>query len=157
MAMVTKGDKKILAAFERALVDHLQMGKVADVAVSDASNSFAGLREDITRLVYRSKAGRGIVRKHVPFTTYEVQNLDVWGNRQDGWEINQAFTAGTTELPWNFDAADVCSALKKSGHLNDSVRSRQIELDDPSSMGTDVTVLEKKSGKPVYTLVVRER
>jgi len=31
-------------------------------------------------------------------TTWELRTYDVWGNAEDGWDVNQAFNAGSIDL-----------------------------------------------------------
>lgn len=55
---------------------------------------------------------------------WNIHTLDVWGNKKDGFEINDVFTTGATLLLSDDDVTDtaVIKALKKEQWLRPRLR-----------------------------------
>jgi len=107
-------------------------------------------RREINDVLYRTKDAAVIVGRHVKPEVWEVKSLDVWGNEEDGYEVNQEFKAGKIEIPAMLDDADLVKLLKKEGFLKETVRANQIEVES-SGLGF-IEIKEKKTGEPVYFL-----
>jgi hypothetical protein len=59
---------------------------------------------------------------------YRIISLDVWGNAEDGWEVNAAYnTSHIVEIADESDAASVVDALIDYGYLSEKTRSAGIE------------------------------
>jgi hypothetical protein len=70
---------------------------------------------------------------------YKLINYDVWGNKNDGWEVNDAhFTGIEIELSENFTDKELKTALYKSGFATQGILMAKISCD----------------GEPDYTLYV---
>lgn len=84
---------------------------------------------------------------------WDVISLDVWGNAQDGFEINDMRRAGTVMLPKDATKAQIVRAMKRENWLKSSVRSARIEVDD---FGDDeygqIALEDSKTGEPIYHL-----
>ena len=87
-----------------------------------------------------------------------IKSLDVWGNSDDGYEINDMHTAGTVDgwdidYIWSkqdneqeFDAA-LISTLCAYGYLK--IRARDhVHCEELSE--TSLTIVDSKSGEPLY-------
>ena len=88
----------------------------------------------------------------------KVIDLDVWGNQEEGFEINNFFNIGEIEFPKKSDPHSISKSLLKTklvsgGFLKPEAR-RKIDLDDCSSMDFFYQVTEKKTGKPLYNIEV---
>lgn len=74
--------------------------------------------------------GRGRI-----FETYTVWSLDAWGNRRDGFEVNDRSRRGTVLLPQGFSDKQLLKTLKSKGWLNKRSQFRSFDID-----GDDMTV-----------------
>lgn len=70
--------------------------------------------------------------------TYTVYSLDVWGNAEDGYEVNDSFKVGT-----------ILSALKSVGIIANHIKLFDIVIDGDDFM---ITIDDAKDGRPVFTL-----
>ncbi len=107
-------------------------------------------RHEINDVLFRTKDAAVIVGRHVKPETWEVKSLDVWGNSEDGYEVNQEFNAGKIEIPAMLDDAGLVKLLKKEGFLKETVRANQVEVEDNGA--GFIEIREKKTGEPVYFL-----
>lgn len=84
---------------------------------------------------------------------YEVRTLDVWGNPEYGFEVNDTRAVGFVELrtdgPAPTDEALIV-ALIDARHL-DSVARKLAEVEDLGD-GELLTIVEKDDGRPVLGL-----
>ena len=61
---------------------------------------------------------------------YEVINYDVWGNKRDGFEVNDAHYTGLDVFIHEYDRdKDIIRALKEAGFLNKACRYSSFEVD----------------------------
>lgn len=75
------------------------------------------------------------------FETYELVSYDVWGNAEDGWEVNQSFRTGTTiRVP---KGASDKKFLSVAG-----IDGRSYEVDNAISDEQTVYVTRKRDGMP---------
>ena len=108
-------------------------------------------------------------RKHT--FVFDLLSLDVWGNKRDGFEINDVHRSGQTlEVPaeqwefnvetphafksWHIEDADVVRALKDHGYLKKTVRTKRIEIDTGgnSFLETRVSINDAKTGEPLWQI-----
>lgn len=77
---------------------------------------------------------------------YEVRSLDVWGNEEDGFDVNDSWRIGEVEIS---DDADPIEVLFEEGYLSDIGRVRsEVQYDDDGMM----TIACEMTGKPLYLL-----
>lgn len=107
-------------------------------------------RGEINDVLFRTKDAAKIVGIHEKPVKWQVKSLDVWGNEEDGFEVNQEFSAGEIEIPAMTDDAGLLKLMKKEGFIKENIRSNQIEFEDTGS--GFIEVKEKKTGEPVYFL-----
>ena len=50
-------------------------------------------------------------------TTYKVCTLDVWGNSEDGFDVNDQFAAGSIELSAEMSDSEILQKLADEGFL----------------------------------------
>jgi hypothetical protein len=69
---------------------------------------------------------------------------DVWGNKKDGYEVNQAFRSNdVVMIPDGISDKSLTTYLKKQGFFKSSVRSNLVEYD-----GDEYTIYITYKGKP---------
>lgn len=86
---------------------------------------------------------------------WEIINLDVWGNGDDGWEVNQAFhTRKMIELPEEFTDKDVRDALVADGYLKKTCQTRHLEIDGDDMV---IYVNQAKDDRPILQLFREDR
>jgi hypothetical protein len=60
---------------------------------------------------------------------YRVLSLDVWGNEEDGWDLNQSFSTNRLyEIDFE-DDEQILAQLKASGELADWISLDDIDID----------------------------
>lgn len=63
--------------------------------------------------------------------TFTVYTLDVWGNADDGWDVNDRSKAGTIDLDPDAPDAEILRALMDAGFVNgDALKFGTLEGDD---------------------------
>jgi hypothetical protein len=88
--------------------------------------------------------------------TYDVHGLDVWGNPEDGFEVNDVYpSSGTVTLREDMTDAQIVKALRREGFIGPRVRSSRVSIDAPEGVGSTIYVEDAKHGKPVYQLRVK--
>ena len=84
--------------------------------------------------------------------TYHLIDLDVWGNEDDGFEVNNMRTTGCEiELDPDDDAA-ILEALIKRGYLAPNATLDMVEIDGADS--TLLTISDASNGCPLWQLRV---
>lgn len=115
------------------------------------SGAFGGpARKEIHHLIYDTPQGKATIRSHEAGAKWEVKSLDVWGNEEDGFEVNQEFHAGEVEIPAMVDDKELLKIMKKGGFIKDNVRSSQVEFEDTG--GGFIEMKNAKTGEPLYFL-----
>ena len=67
-----------------------------------------------------------------------VNYFDVWGNEEEGWEINNLCNEGDIELPEEHTNADILAALIEIDFLKDTVTEEMIRFDDLFDFGVEL-------------------
>ena len=82
---------------------------------------------------------------------YTLYSYEVWGNRKEGYDINQAFFE-CDDLVITDEATnkDICNYLKDRGYLTTS-DMRKLRIDD---YGSSLEVVERKTDKPLFGLLL---
>ncbi|QIW88614.1 hypothetical protein P59_245 [Bacillus phage P59] len=57
-----------------------------------------------------------------------INYFDVWGNEEDGWEVNNLCKEGELELSDNADDQEVLAALIDFGFIREDVTLEQIDI-----------------------------
>jgi hypothetical protein len=84
-------------------------------------------------------------QKHV--STFEILSLDVWGNEQDGFDVNNIFSTGIKlKLKENCSDKDICKALKTAGYLKKGIRTKSLSID--GDFDYNLYIDEAKNGRP---------
>lgn len=81
-------------------------------------------------------------------TTYQVTTFDVWGNAEEGYEINQEFSAGKIEVDDNASTETIWSVLCNAGIADGDFT--QAEFRDTGI--NDYEILERATGLPTFGL-----
>ena len=81
---------------------------------------------------------------------YRVLALDVWGNEDDGWEVNQWFyTDNFIHLNENWDIEELLKELKGECLLREFVTVEYLEVEE---RGERIFIESKVTGEPLYWL-----
>lgn len=87
---------------------------------------------------------------------YDVHGLDVWGNAEDGYDVNDVYPSrGSVTLRDGMTDAQIVSSLRREGFIGSRVRTKRVRVD--GDMGDALYIEDAKDGKPVYQLRVRGR
>lgn len=78
-----------------------------------------------------------------------INYFDVWGNKRDGWEVNNLCEEGIIELPENFTDKDMIKALKEFGFFKKTVRSNQLDIWNDYHM---IEFSQRKDQQPICRL-----
>lgn len=80
--------------------------------------------------------------------TYKVFTLDVWGNEEDGWDVNDIRDSGrTVDIPDDADTARIGATLFTAGL---TTRPDGCDVDD--SEPSRLVVSQASNGCPVFFL-----
>ena len=61
---------------------------------------------------------------------YQVYSYDVWGNKQDGYEVNDVYpTTFEIEIDDNTTDKQIIKQLKKEGFINKYLRNKSLDVD----------------------------
>jgi hypothetical protein len=82
---------------------------------------------------------------------YRVVSLDVWGNAEDGYEVNDTRTAGYVELANDADDRDVLDVLIDHGYLRAECSPVTVSLEWSDESYCEVD--ERATGYPLYQLI----
>lgn len=86
---------------------------------------------------------------------YRLIDYDVWGNKSEGFWVNQAFFTNTyVDIPEDVSDADIIRILKNEGILKKSVRAASVEI---SGDDLDIYVTHAPTGRPEFELRREER
>lgn len=82
---------------------------------------------------------------------YRLYTYDVWGNRKDGFEVNQVFRTSTViEIPDPIQHKDFVAILRKEGIIKPRVRATSVEIDYACEDVFYVT--DARDGQPAFEL-----
>ena len=80
--------------------------------------------------------------------TYRVHGLDVWGNKNEGFQVNDVYPSqGTIEFPEDASYAEIVRALKREGFLK---RNLSVTID--GERGYTMYVEDARIHRPEYEL-----
>ena len=82
--------------------------------------------------------------------TYRIWSLDVWGNENDGFSVNDRHEVGSVELSDDATCADVVKALIANGLITPQTTAEQVSMDDASDV--DLYLDNATSGEPLFHL-----
>jgi hypothetical protein len=90
------------------------------------------------------------VYRYAPKTVrFAVCTLDVWGNADDGFEVNDSHKAGTVDLPVDAEDEDVWRILCESGFAKGPYERAEFDWADESYC----TISDSEDGRPVFNLI----
>jgi hypothetical protein len=80
---------------------------------------------------------------------WDVYGLDVWGNEEDGFEVNDSWKIGSVRLGEDPTDEEITSALIGNGYLKSRVTADQLDID-----GDDMSlfVSDIDTGEPVFNM-----
>lgn len=147
--------------FLQKLVDKMNDGKNHIEAVNEILNEESPgppfdlkRRQEINNVLFATKDAAKIVQHHEKPKKYDVLTLDVWGNEEDGFEVNNASRAGSITIPAMSNEEDILKLLKNDGYLESSVRPNHISIE--SSDDNFIEINAAKNGEPLLQLSLSE-
>jgi hypothetical protein len=87
--------------------------------------------------------------------TYRVSTFDVWGNNRDGFEVNDAWNAGTIEVQDNATDEEIFKAVKELLGFTARLSSVDMQWEDENHCFAVYTTT-KTRGKPFFSLTNEE-
>ena len=82
---------------------------------------------------------------------YEIIDYDVWGNEEDGWQVNQAFHTGRfVEIPEGATDAQIVRILQDEGEIKESIRPADVTIDGEE--GYSLYLEHAPTGRPEFEL-----
>jgi hypothetical protein len=81
---------------------------------------------------------------------YRIWSLEVWGNEEDGFEVNDRWEVGSVELADDATCADVVKALIAKGLITPKTTHEQVDMDDASDV--DLLLDDATTGEPLFQL-----
>lgn len=93
--------------------------------------------------------------------TYQWIEYDVWGNKRDGYEVNQSFTTSVeVSLPDGASDRQILQALKHAGILKRGIHLKSVDIRDDGSTWGDayhtIPVYGARDGYPLGELRLKE-
>ena len=80
-------------------------------------------------------------------TFVQIYDLDVWGNEEDGFEVNDVYKGDIFEVPDNYTTDDLFNLLKEQGFLKNFVRPEDIEFLESEGL---IEVFDAVTGEPLW-------
>lgn len=89
-----------------------------------------------------------------PHRRYKLINYDVWGNRADGFEVNDAhYTGIEIDLPCDFKDIELRRALYKCGFCNRGILTAKLQIEGEEEYTIYVNLIGSRYGlKPFCEL-----
>jgi hypothetical protein len=81
---------------------------------------------------------------------WEVRSLDVWGNQEDGYEVNETFHAGELCFTHYPSADQIFARLKTDGLIKSSVKRSEVDVDTNGPDYYDIN--DAATGEPLFTV-----
>lgn len=101
-------------------------------------------------MIYWRRNRRSISESFDDVERWEIVDLDVWGNSEDGYEINDIFKTGIfIELPKNASDEELRKALREAGY--DMFPDDEVVED-----GDYLITLYNNEGKPWLELLLED-
>lgn len=92
------------------------------------------------------------MRGLINVSKFELVNyFDVWGNKKDGYEVNNQCREGIVELSDNATNKDIIHTLIDFGFFNETASTKNVEIQD---FGDMIELFDKKSQKPLCHLMI---
>lgn len=124
-------------------------GKRARIIVDDDGSVVIDSEKEPWDVEHMFKAARLSLVK-IRGKLYNVHGLDVWGNEEDGFDVNDVYPSrGKVEIPFGAKHADIVRVLKEDGYIDGDVKPSDVEIDGDEYM---FEVNAKSNGRPVYQL-----
>lgn len=76
-----------------------------------------------------------------------INYFDVWGNKKDGWEVNNMCTESEFELHEDVTDKEILQSLKNVGFMKTTTRMTQLVFEDLHDFG--VEIYQKKDMQPI--------
>jgi hypothetical protein len=107
-------------------------------------------RKEITSVLFDTKDARKIINNITPPSKYAVRKPDVWGNAEDGYEINDLSTVGFVEIPAAADEKEIVKILKAGHYLNQKAQPQHLTIESNDEFLIEIN--RAKDGMPILQL-----
>lgn len=79
--------------------------------------------------------------------TYRVYNYDVWGNKLDGFEVNDVYRGDLVTID---ESKDLVSELRKAGLIKKGIHAKSVGIEGET--GCTWYVTDNRNGRPAFEL-----
>ena len=120
--------------------------KLSDFIKAEVNSGFSteGTERELNQKFDQLSEGRELER----FTL--VDYFDVWGNEEDGYEVNDLAREEGFFLPKNYTNAQAIACLRGSGYLNNKATEKTVEVEDLPDLG--IELVSSENGCPICRL-----
>lgn len=129
-----------------------EIEKIISVVGYYSSDNFGSRPETLTtiELVKMLRSDYG-VEVDYDITKYEVLSLDVWGNVENGFEVNQSFHTGRyIEIGEDDRDEDIINKLQEMEVLSEKANIRTVEVDSNSEY--NIYINDAETTEPLFEL-----
>lgn len=84
-----------------------------------------------------------------PTKEWTLWQLDVWGNQEEGWDVNNRFKVNIVDLPEDPTDRDIMVVLKEAGQLKETAKVSDLSIDGDEDL---LMIDDAKTGEPLWTL-----
>lgn len=85
--------------------------------------------------------------------TWRVYSYDVWGNKRDGYEVNNVFrTSEYFDSPDDPTDAQLLKSMKDAGIVKKGIRTSSVEFEDNGGEGKNLTIYISYKGRPEFEI-----
>ena len=100
---------------------------------------------------YSLKRAKKAVLPYRRLIRYQLINYDVWGNEDNGFDVNDKFPSGQyVEIPEGASDDEIVRILKNEDIIKKTVRAKSIEID--GEQGYDLYFSYGPTGRPEFEL-----
>lgn len=78
---------------------------------------------------------------------YREYGYDIWGNKKDGYQVNDCYRRGIVEID---DQKDLIKELRKQGLIKKGVRTKSVRID--GEHGHAFYITDNRNGMPAFEL-----
>ncbi len=86
---------------------------------------------------------------------YKINNIDAWGNADDGWDQNDWFPVGEIDIPEDASDMDCLARLHGDGYLT-ALALETCELNHWDHENGSFDVCDRETGEPLLQLLAED-
>jgi hypothetical protein len=81
---------------------------------------------------------------------FAVVSLDVWGNVEEGFEVNDQWKIGTVEFDADASDEEIVNVLIEDGYLTNGTKAEDLDFDGDDSF---IMISAAETGLPIFNLI----